>query len=166
MTPNRGANGRGRERPNTPASASAAFFSTLEFFPPSGDTIHLLHVIPIPAPTVIGGVGLGGPGDFVISEPSPEVDKAAIAKAEAFIATRCCPLLEGQKLVDWKAEVVHFATDADSVATIIEARAAKLEATAIVLAKHGKSKLKQLFLGSTAKHLVESSPIPVVVLHA
>ena len=34
----------------------------------SGDQIHLLHVIPIPQPTVVGGVGMGGPGDFVISE--------------------------------------------------------------------------------------------------
>jgi nucleotide-binding universal stress UspA family protein len=109
---------------------------------------------------------MGGPGDFIISDPDPAKDRAALAKAEAFIATRFCPVLEAQHLVEWKAECVHFATDADSVAAIVEARAVKIGATAVVLAKHNKSKLKQIFLGSTAKHLVSACTVPVVVLHA
>ena len=109
---------------------------------------------------------MGGPGDFIISPPDPAKDRAALDRAEAFIATRFCPLLEA-KGSEYKAECVHFATDADSVAAIVEARAVKLGATAVVLAKHaGKSKIKQLFLGSTAKHLVSSCPVPVVVLNA
>ena len=164
-----GANARWRLLPPPPLPRPSTSVSPLSHPnpPPPGDSIHLLHVIPIPAPEIIGGVGMGGPGDFVISDPDPAKDRAALAKAEAFIATRFCPVLEAQKAVEWKAEVVHFATDADSVAAIVEARALKLGATAVVLAKHaGKSKLKQLLLGSTAKHLVSSCPVPVVVLHA
>jgi nucleotide-binding universal stress UspA family protein len=91
--------------------------------------------------------------------------KEALQKAEAFIATRFVPVLEAAKK-EYAAEVVHFATDADSVAAIVEARALKLDASAVVLAKHAKGVVKQLFLGSTAKHLVASCPVPVVVLHA
>ena len=101
-------------------------------------------------------------------QPDPAKDRAELDRAEAFIATRFCPMLEAAApRVEYKAECVHFATDADSVAAIVEARAIKLKAAAVVLAKHAsKSKLKQLFLGSTAKHLVSSCPVPVVVLHA
>lgn len=134
---------------------ACALLISLYFFcvPPSffslsrtDDTIHLLHVIPIPTPEIIGGVGMGGPGDFVMSEPDPAKDKAALAAAEAFMAKRFVPVLEGAKK-EYAAEVVHFATDADSVAAIVEARAVKLGASAVVLAKHSKGAIKQLFLG-------------------
>lgn len=108
---------------------------------------------------------MGGPGDFVVTDPDPAKDRAALSNAEAFIAKRFVPILEAAHK-EYKAEVVHFATDADSVSLIVEARAIKLDAAAVILAKHAKGAIKQLFLGSTAKHLVASCPVPVVVLHA
>ena len=131
---------------------------------------HQASLPPAPAPQDSHSHPLAHPHPPPPPRPPPpthrkQTQRAALEKAEAFIATRFVPLLEAAKK-EYKCEVVHFATDADSVAAIVEARALKLDAAAVVLAKHAKGAIKQLFLGSTAKHLVSSCTVPVVVLHA
>lgn len=129
-----------------------------------GDAVRLLHVVPVPTPEVIGGVGVGGAGDFLVQPPDPRVDAKHIATAEKFINTRFVPELEAAG-VPFKAEILHYGTDADSVGAVVAARAKALDASGVILAKHNHGALKEMFLGSTAKYLTKHCEKPVVVLH-
>ena len=120
--------------------------------------------MPIPVPEVVGGIGVGGAGDFVLQPPDPAIDRKNIEAAENFISARFVPLLTEAKQPH-KVEIVHFSTDADSVGEVVAARAERLGASAVVLAKHNKGTIKELLLGSTAKHLTKHCTSPVVVLH-
>lgn len=145
----------------------------------------------MPTPEVIGGVGVGGAGDFLVQPPDPRVDRANVDRAEKFIAERCVPLLEEAK-APYRVEILvgseerggegcraavsvprshtpsshpqHFGTDADSVGQLVAARAAATDAAAVVLTKHDAGALKRFFLGSTAKYLTKHCDKPVVVL--
>ena len=123
-----------------------------------------MHVVPIPVPEVVGGIGVGGAGDFLVQPPDPAVDRRNVEAAERFISARFLPLLREAKQPH-KVEVVHFSTDADSVGEVVAARAERLGATAVVLAKSNKGAVKSFLLGSTAKHLTKHCPVPVVVLN-
>ena len=123
-----------------------------------------MHVVPIPVPEVVGGIGVGGAGDFIVQPPDPAVDRRNVEAAEKFISARFLPLLNEAKQPH-KVEIVHFSTDADSVGEVVAARAERLNASAVVLAKHSKGAIKELLLGSTAKHLTKNCSRPVVVLH-
>ena len=123
-----------------------------------------MHVVPIPVPEVVGGVGVGGAGDFILQPPDPAVDRKNVEAAEKFITARFLPLLSEAKQPH-KVEIVHFSTDADSVGEVVAARAERLNASAVVMAKHNKGAVKEFLLGSTAKHLTKHCTRPVVVLH-
>ena len=90
----------GRRRPTHPThlqGATKALCWTLENLTRPGDEIRLVHVIPVPTPEVIGGVGVGGAGDFLVQPPDPRVDRANGDRAEKFLAERCVPRLEEAK---------------------------------------------------------------------
>ena len=129
-----------------------------------GDALRLLHVVPVPTPEVVGGVGVGGAGDFLVTPPDPRVDAARIDAAEKFIAKRFVPALDAAG-VEYRAEILHFGTDAQSVGEVVAARAKTLDAAGVVLAKHNRGKLAEMFLGSTAKYLAKHCEKPVVILH-
>ena len=99
-----------------------------------------------------------------LQPPDPVVDRKNVEAAEKFISSRFLPLLSEAKQPH-KVEIVHFSTDADSVGEVVAARAERLNASAVVLAKHSKGAIKELLLGSTAKHLTKNCSRPVVVLH-
>ena len=122
-----------------------------------------MHVVPIPVPEVVGGIGVGGAGDFIVQPPDPAVDRRNVEAAEKFISARFLPLLNEAKQPH-KVEIVHFSTDADSVGEVVAARAERLGATAVLLAKSNKGAIKSFFLGSTAKHLTTHCTVPVIVL--
>ena len=44
-----------------------------------------MHVVPIPVPEVVGGIGVGGAGDFIVQPPDPAVDRRNVEAAEKFI---------------------------------------------------------------------------------
>ena len=123
-----------------------------------------MHVVPIPAPEVVGGIGVGGAGDFIVQPPDPAVDRKNVEAAEKFISARFLPLLAESKQPH-KVEIVHFSTDKDSVGEVVAARAERLGASAVVLAKHDQNSLKEFLLGSCAKYLTKHCTRPVVVLH-
>ena len=96
--------------------------------------------------------------------PDPAVDRRNIEAAEKFITARFLPLLKEAKQPH-AVEVVHFSTDADSVGEVVAARAERLGASAVVVAKHSKGAIKEMLLGSTAKHLTKHCKVPVVIVH-
>jgi structural maintenance of chromosome 2 len=49
-------------------------------------------------------------------------------------------------------KVVKFATDNDSIGSIICKRAEKINAVAVVLAKHNKGKIAEFFVGSVTNY--------------
>lgn len=149
--------------PTLQGSAKAVSWTLANMVRP-GDAVRLLHVVPVPTPEVVGGVGVGGAGDFLVTPPDPRVDAARIQAAEKFIQARFVPALEGAG-VPYKAEILHFGTDAESVGSVVAARAKALDASGVVIAKHNKGKIAQFLLGSTAKFLTTHCEVPVVVLH-
>lgn len=128
-----------------------------------GDRLHLLHVIPVLGAEVLSGAGAGmAGGDFVITAPSPDEDKAQLQHTKEFIKTRFLPKLNTLK-VPYDVEVVHFAIDCDSIGEMVCARAQALGAAGIVLSKHNKGKIAELFLGSVTNYCTHHAKQPVVV---
>ena len=54
--------------------------------------------------------------------------------------------------ISYKMKVVKFATDNDSIGSIICKRAEKINAVAVVLAKHNKGKIAEFFVGSVTNY--------------
>ncbi|KAK9805202.1 hypothetical protein WJX72_005879 [[Myrmecia] bisecta] len=137
---------------------------TLDNLFKKGDEIHFFHVVPLPVPEMVGGVGLGGVGDFIMADPDPKIDQKHIRDAQEFIQRRYIPRCEAGR-VDYKIEIVHFGTDCDSVGAVICQRAEKLNAAGVVMAKHNRGRISEFFLGSVTKYCTHHSKQPVVVLH-
>ena len=72
----------------------------------AGDHLHLLHVIPVPAPEMLSGTSMNmAGGDFVLAEPDPAADKAevcllslsfwcCVASCVAFVNSCPIPLID------------------------------------------------------------------------
>ena len=54
--------------------------------------------------------------------------------------------------ISYQMEVVKFATDNDSIGSIICKRAEQINAVAVVLAKHNKGKIAEFFVGSVTNY--------------
>jgi nucleotide-binding universal stress UspA family protein len=152
--------------------------------PCAGDTALLLHVIPATYPTLEPALGLGGEGVFT-SVPDPEAEQLRVRlcslclheswltnrvalgtqreAAEKFIANKLVPLLKDVPGLSVRHAVLRFATDADSVGRVICTNAEELGATMVVLPTHGKGRLRELIMGSTANYCTHHSRVPVLV---
>ena len=64
----------------------------------------------------------------------------------------------------YKVELVKFSTSSEAVGEAVCERAAELQATAVVLASHNKSALRQFFQGSVTSYCVQHCRHPLVVL--
>lgn len=130
-----------------------------------GDRIVLVHVIPIPMPEVVGSItGYGGIDDLMVTDPDPRVDQKHVSDARKLIATKFAPILQSAG-VPFEAEIVHFATDTDSIGALICKRALELEAASVVVLKHNQGGFKEFFLGSVTKYLAHNCTRPVTILH-
>lgn len=69
-----------------------------------------------------------------------------------------------QKGIEYKTSVLTFATDCESVGELIVANATDLGAAAIILASHGKGRIKEWFLGSVTTHCTHRAKTPVIVV--
>lgn len=111
--------------------------------------IHFLHVIPVPMPAVVGGLG-GLDTGLVTVNPDPQEDVKHIAEAKDFINRRFATKV-ATKNVPYKVEIVHFLTDNDSIGEAIVKRAEVLKAAVVIMAKHQRNALTEFFLGSVTK---------------
>ncbi|KAI3428123.1 hypothetical protein D9Q98_006506 [Chlorella vulgaris] len=127
-----------------------------------GDEVHLLHIIPVPMPEVIGG--LGAMDSIVTVEPDPQLDVKHIAEAKEFMKRRFVTKLASRNIA-YKVEIVHFLTDNDSIGEAICKRAEALNAAAVVMAKHQRGAIAEFFLGSVTKYATHHCKQPLIVLH-
>ncbi|KAI7840666.1 hypothetical protein COHA_005588 [Chlorella ohadii] len=127
-----------------------------------GDEIHLLHIIPVPMPEVIGGIG--AMDSIVTVDPDPQTDLKHIADAKEFMKRRFVTKLASRNIA-YKVEIVHFLTDNDSIGEAVCKRAEALNAAAVVMAKHQRGAIAEFFLGSVTKYCTHHCKQPLVVLH-
>jgi hypothetical protein len=80
-----------------------------------GDEFHLLHVIPVPMPEVIGGFAMDS---IVTVDPDPAVDVKHISDAKEMMKSRFVTKLASRN-IPYQVEIVHYLTDADSVGTFV-----------------------------------------------
>lgn len=67
--------------------------------------------------------------------------------------------------VEFRLDIVLFTTDAASVGEVLVSLANQLDAAVIVMASHGKGRLKEFVLGSSTVYVCRhSKKIPVVVV--
>lgn len=69
----------------------------------------------------------------------------------------------------YQLEIVRFATDNDSIGSIICKRAEQLNAACVVMCKHQKGKIKEFFVGSVTSYcefVQPSVPMLASLLHA
>ncbi|KAL4443592.1 hypothetical protein ABPG75_011329 [Micractinium tetrahymenae] len=127
-----------------------------------GDEIHLLHIIPVPMPEVIGGIG--AMDSIVTVDPDPATDLKHISEAKEFMKRRFVTKLASRSIA-YKVEIVHFLTDNDSIGEAICKRAEALNAAAVVMAKHQRGAIAEFFLGSVTKYCTHHIKQPLIVLH-
>ena len=85
------------------------------------------------------------------------------ANARAFIAKRFEPILQkaGVKFV---IDVTRGDTNNWSVGEIVCNHAKMLKATAVVMAPHGKGRMKEFFVGSVCNHCLHRCEAPLVMV--
>lgn len=127
-----------------------------------GDEIHLLHIIPVPMPEVIGGIG--AMDSIVTVDPDPQTDLKHIAEAKEFMKRRFVTKLASRNIA-YKVEIVHFLTDNDSIGEAICKRGEALGAAAVIMAKHQRGAIAEFFLGSVTKYCTHHCKQPLIVLH-
>lgn len=106
-----------------------------------GDGVFLLHVLPL-APPVDLMAGLGGVDGLVTVSAPP-------ASAEE----------EKQEVV------VERQRKGEMIGDVIARFAGDVDAAALVMASHKKSKLQELIMGSVSKHAANHSNTATIILH-
>ena len=83
--------------------------------------------------------------------------------AEAFIAKRFVPLLTKRK-VKHVVDVTRGDTNNWSVGEIVCNHAKMLRASCVVMAPHGKGRVKEFFVGSVCNHCLHGCDAPLVLV--
>jgi len=128
----------------------------------AGDALHILHVVPLPSPPVTPSGALY----YVPPPPASAADDLAAA-ATAFIESH---FLADEKLAALPPGSVHFdivrecASERCVGATIITA-ADGLDAAAVVLLAHSRSRVQEFVWGSVSKYVAAHTTRPVVLVH-
>ena len=84
-------------------------------------------------------------------------------RAEAFIAKRFVPLLERIN-VKHVVDVTRGDTNNWSVGEIVCNHAKMLRASCVVMAPHGKGRVKEFFVGSVCNHCLHRCEAPLVLV--
>mmetsp|Transcript_23579 Transcript_23579/g.80372 ORF Transcript_23579/g.80372 Transcript_23579/m.80372 type:complete len:90 (-) Transcript_23579:268-537(-) len=79
------------------------------------------------------------------------------------VARRFEPMLQSRG-IKYKVSVLSFATDNESIGQLVCANAMDLDAAAVVMASHGKGRIKEFFLGSCTTYCTKHCKVPVVVV--
>lgn len=120
-----------------------------------GDVFHLLHVIPEPTMVHVWG------GVYV--PPDEDAEGKEVEDTKAMVTHRFAEVLLENR-VPFKLHVVVGPVDTESVARVIDGKAADLGAALIVLAAHSKGRFKKMWIGSVTATVVRKSGTPVVVV--
>lgn len=126
----------------------------------SGDEIHIVHVIPR---FMLSGSYAYPPIDYLPQKNHAHQDHV-IKSAEAFIVKRALRHIE--KLGSSVQPIVHivkYETDADSVGELLCRKARELQVAVMVLARHDKTKLQKIFLGSVCGYCAAHSSQPLLI---
>ncbi|GFH14123.1 methyltransferase, partial [Haematococcus lacustris] len=99
-----------------------------------------------------------------VIEDSEEEKKRVEDHAREFLISKFAKHLD-EKKVQYQAEIVRFATDNDSIGSVVCKRAEQLNASAIVLAKHNKGAVKEFFVGSVTNYVTHHCRLPVIIMH-
>jgi len=142
------------------AGAAKACNWALENFYREGDVLHLFHVIP-PGQYVVLSTDLGVEE---VVEDDPETQRKVEDHARQHLTTKYVPVLE-EKKVTYQIEIVRFATDNDSIGSIVCKRAEQLNAAAVVMAKHNKGSIQEFFVGSVCNYCTHHCKTPVLIMH-
>lgn len=128
-----------------------------------GDEVRLLNIVPMPTPMGMPLV-LDMAFPAVPMEPDEAENLKHVAEAKKFIQQRFGPKLDTQS-VPYKATIVHFLADNDSIGEAICKQAQNLNAAAVIMSKHQRGMLSDFFLGSVTKYCTQHCKSPLVVLH-
>lgn len=105
-----------------------------------------------------------GPAYFEQLERDERVRQAEDRRnAQAFVRRRFAPQLR-RRDVRFVVEVARGNLDTWSVGEVVCERAEELCAAAIVMAPHGRGRVKEWFVGSVCNHCLHHSKTPVVVV--
>ncbi|EFN57377.1 expressed protein [Chlorella variabilis] len=86
-----------------------------------------------------------------------------VEDTKLFVSHRFAKKLIAAKIA-FKLHVIVGPTDTDSVTGVILKKAQDVDAQAIVMARHSKGKLREMWVGSVTKAVVHRSSIPVAVV--
>lgn len=86
----------------------------------------------------------------------------AVATAEA---KKIYPMLKAAG-VRFTAEVVAYETDNSSIGEIICERASDTNAAAVIMASHGKGRVREFFIGSVTNYCLHRCKKPVVIFRS
>lgn len=120
-----------------------------------GSIFHLLHVVPEPQMLHLWA------GAYI--PPDENAELIEVEDTKLFVSHRFAKKLVAAK-VPFKLHVIVGPTDTESVSSVILKKAADVGAQAIVMARHSKGKLKEMWVGSVTKALVHKSTLPVAVV--
>ena len=84
--------------------------------------------------------------------------------AEAFCKRRFLPMLKKHGVGKFVLDIRRGDLSTCSVVELICDHAERVKATAIVMAPHGKGRVREFFIGSTTKHCLSKSKVSLVVV--
>ena len=138
-----------------PQDSELAIIWAVENLYRTGDVFHLLHVIPEPKMVHIWA------GVYV--PPDDDAELMELEDTKQFVKHRFAKQLM-QAQVPFQLHVIVGPTDPLSVAKVITKKCSDLHAELIVIGKHSKGKMKEYWVGSCTKELVNNAPVPVAVV--
>lgn len=126
-----------------------------------GDQVNLIHVIPNRYPSNYYSAF----EEYVPDLPDPEQEAAWRSDAEKYMAKKIYPMLKASG-VQFTAEVVAYETDNSSIGEIICERATDTDAAAVIMASHGKGRVREFFIGSVTNYCLHRCKKPVVIFRS
>ncbi|KAK9814802.1 hypothetical protein WJX72_011691 [[Myrmecia] bisecta] len=144
---------------DSPECEHALKWAVSDFYKP-GDEVHVLHVIPRLQLAAVYGAP---PVDF-LPQQDPVAYEQLIKQAEHFISDRFLSKLQGIS-PEPVVHIVKSEVDTDSIGNVICKKVLELNAAAVIMASHNKSRLQEFFLGSVTNHVTNHCKRPVLVVH-
>lgn len=124
---------------------------------PTGHVFHLLNVVPEPQMVHVWA------GVYI--PPDDDAELLEVEDAKLMATHRFAKKLLTAK-IPFHLHVIVGPTDSDSVSRIVQHKAANMGAKCIVVAKHSKGKLQEMWVGSVTKSLISRPPanVPIIVV--
>lgn len=127
-----------------------------------GDALHILHVVPLPAPPVTPSGAL-----YYVPPPPPSAADDLAAAATEFIHSHFLadPLVAALPPASVHVDIVRECASERCVGASIVAAADGLDAAAVVMLAHSRSRVQEFVWGSVSKYVAAHTTRPVVLVH-